>query len=310
MVVPPVNLLWSYAYARNTDVAKSLAELNAPNGLRFFADSGAHSARTLGIHLDVDSYATWLLRWHDHLTIYANLDVIWAPKATRDNQRALEAAGLSPMPVFHTGEDFDHLRRYLDDGYTYIALGKLLGNSRKNLEPWIERAFAIAGDRAVFHGFGMTTWPMLRRFPWYSVDSSSWGSGFRYGSLRLFDRGRWVTVRLRDRTDIRAHHRLLESYGIAVGALTKRDYARAKIAPAAAAAYYRAARWLQHHHGNIVLPKGKGYPDPSGITAPVLPATHGGRLTVYLADTTLVAHKCHAEGVVADSTRHRERRTA
>jgi len=303
-----VNLLWSYAYARNANLPEILADW----GIReasFFADSGAHSARTLGITLDVDSYAAWLHKWHGCFTVYANLDVIFGPKATWDNQRALEDHGLHPMPVFHTGEPWSVLDRYLSEGYTYIALGKLLGNPWSRLAPWMDKAFAMAGTSAVFHGFGLTNWPAIREFPFYSVDSSSWGSCFRYGTIRLFDRGRWTTVRLRDRESVRAALPLIEDYRLNLRHLVKgdrpylagRDDSRNALAKASAEAYIRAGEWVANQHGRIHLPKGKGYPPRRNRALPGGPtihrAGHQDRFTLYLAESNKKTHMAHARAV-------------
>lgn len=304
---PPImNLLWSYAYARTMDMDDFLGKLPC-DSLRFFADSGAHSARTLGIHIGLEDYAAWVQRWSRWFTIYANLDVIGAPEATWDNQRRLEDEyGLHPMPVFHTGEPFSALERYLDAGYTYIALGKLLGNSAAALRPWLTKAFRIAEGRAVFHGFGMTNWPMLREFPFYSVDSSSWGSGFRYGYLKLFHNGRWAQVWLGKRDSIAKHRRMLDAYGIPYSALNRNTYDRLAVAGVCAAAVYRCQQWLRRHHGPIELPPGKGYPPPHDHKPPkVVPAITTG-LHTYLAEGSTTGHERHAAGLhlyLADSSR-------
>lgn len=290
-----MNALWSYAYARRVEMDAAIGKFQVPT-VRFFADSGAHSARTLGIHLDTDLYGAWLRKWHRHFTIYANLDVIYGPEATYANQQSLEQQGLSPMPVFHTGEPFRWLERYLDEGYTYIALGKLLGNPWSKIGPWLDRCFRLADGRAVFHGFGLTAWPAIRAFPFYSVDSSSWTGAFRFGTLRLFHRGRWVSVRLRDRTDVLAHRAILEEYGVPVRGLTRAGYSKVHVARASALSFARAGEYVAKRHGPIHLPPGKGYPSGSPI-APVAPAAAAGRFHLYLAESSIAHHLLHAEAV-------------
>jgi hypothetical protein len=291
-----MDLLWSYVYARKLNLPEFLGGLAAPN-LRFFADSGAHSARTLGLDLKIEDYAEWLKAHQHWFTIYANLDVIGAPDATWKNQRYLEDEhGLSPMPVFHTGEPFSVLEKYIENGYTYIALGKLLGNSQKALTPWLAKCFEIAGDRAVFHGFGLTVWDQLRRYPFYSVDSSSWTSSVRFGSLRLFDRGRWYAMNLRDRADVIRHKNLLASYGITPRMMTKSGYDRSVIAGACAVSQYRAAQWLRNIHGPVVLPAGKGYPDYDAVINPKIVRNEPGQ-AAFATSPTESGHNRHAKGL-------------
>lgn len=299
---PAMNLLWSYAYARKVLIDQAVHDLPVPS-VRFFADSGAHSARTLGIHLDTDLYGDWLRKWHSQFTIYANLDVIFGPAATWNNQMRLEEHGLSPMPVFHTGEPWSWLEKYLEAGYTYIALGKLLGNSWKVLRPWLAKAFRIADGQAVFHGFGLTSWNAIREFPFYSVDSSSWTTVYRYGVLRLYDehRSRWESIRLRDQADARRHSRLLRDYGVPMAALTAASYDKARVAQASALAYVKAGEAVARAHGPIALPPGKGYPDRMPLSPKTPHAAEAGRFHLYLAEGTLHHHLAHARALAMRS---------
>jgi hypothetical protein len=302
---PTMNLLWSYFYARTMKMDEFLGGLEVPR-LRFFADSGAHSARTLGSALVLEDYAAWLIKWHPWFTIYANLDVIGGPDGTWANQRRLEDThGLHPMPVYHTGEPISVLERYIEHGYTYIALGKLLGNPYARIKPWLERAFRVAAGRAVFHGFGLTVWSALQEFPFYSVDSSSWGSGVRFGTMKLFHRGQWVSVSLRNREDVLKHRGVLDSYGLPFRALTRDGYDRALVGGACAVAMYRANEHIRRIHGPITLPPGKGYPPGAGLVGKVAPADEECSQHTYLAEGSSHGHRWHAGGLhlyLADSS--------
>lgn len=299
---PAMNLLWSFFYLRMTRkmvLEDFLKKLEAPR-IRFFADSGAHTARTMGKSINLDEYGEWLVNVQDCCTLYANLDVIGAPDATRRNQDYLETQyGLRPIPVFHTGEPFSVLEDYIADGYTYIALGKLLGNSQKDLTPWIGRCFEVAGDLAVFHGFGLTVWEQLKRWPWYSVDSSSWVGGVRYGEVRLFDNGRWIQISLRDRDKVKQHLKVLRSYGLSARDLSGAHYARAKVAGACAVAQYRAVDWLTQRRAPVVLPVGKGYPDPQSPALDKIVRVVPGndQIKQYLANSAMTNHKRHGDGL-------------
>lgn len=296
------SLLWSYVYARGTKVPEELAKLPVDR-LRYFADSGAHSARTLGIHLALDDYATWLEHYQHHMTIYANLDVIWGPKATWENQRRLEDRGLDPMPVFHTGEPWSWLEKYLEEGYTYIALGKLLGNPWSKLRPWLQQAFRMVEGTAVLHGFGLTAWPAMREFPFYSVDSSSWTSPYRWGTLTLFDNGRWANVHVRNLAHVKQHRRLLEDYGVDLRILTKGGWDRRRVGMLSAESYMRAVEWAAERHGPIPLPDGKGYPKGprAGNT---IAAGETDRFHLYFAETNR-HHDYHCEQATLRSQRAR-----
>ena len=97
--------------------------------------------------------------------------------------------GVNAIPVFHQTEDF----KYLDDycaNYPYVGLGGVgnLGSS-KWIGTWLTRVFA-RHPRHKFHGFAITSPSLMIKFPFYSVDSTSWTIGSRYGQvLKLKDFG-------------------------------------------------------------------------------------------------------------------------
>ncbi|MBC9731153.1 hypothetical protein [Streptomyces sp. TRM68367] len=290
----PFKALCSYAFWRTVDMRDFTTNLPTPTSW-VFGDSGAHSARTLGLHLTLEDYAAWCHKWDRQLTLYANLDVIGGPQATWDNQKRLEREhGLTPLPVFHTGDPWEWLERYIDDGYTYIALGKLLGNPVQEVLPWIAKAFKIADGRAVFHGFGMTVWRALRDFPFYSVDSSTWGSGFRFGDLLLFDtdRGTWVKFKLRDKQALLQHRDLLRAhYADPASFASRANYTPTAACAVAGIAWRRAEEYLRRRHGPIHLPPSPRNP----ITRNGAPAPPG--LHLYLAEGSATNLNRAAAGV-------------
>ena len=122
---------------------------------------------------------------------YANVDVIGDPDLTWRNQEWLEEQGLEPVPVVHYRTDKEKwLRHYLDNGYDYIGLGGLVGSTRfDTCLDWIDGCFHIICDNkdklpsVRVHGFGVTSFKLLLRYPWYSVDSTSWTKAGAFGNL-------------------------------------------------------------------------------------------------------------------------------
>lgn len=173
-----------------------------------FIDSGAYSALTQGIDLNVDDYIEFIKKHEKYIDVYANLDVIGVSGGkpsketaamTLKNQKIMEEAGLNPMPVFHAGEPEGYLQTYVE-GYDYIALGGMVGSSNTALSSWLDRMFGnIICDDAGFpkvhvHGFGLTSLKLMLRYPWYSVDSTSWVVTGRLGSIFVprYKGGEWV----------------------------------------------------------------------------------------------------------------------
>ena len=149
-----------------------------------FMDSGAFSADRQGIKLSIEKYATFINKWKDKLTVYANLDVIHDPEQTYKNQQILEKAGHDPLPVFHAGEDLKWLDDYVGS-YDYIALGGMAwGYDRKRR--FLDSVFAKYPDHK-FHGFGVGDIGYMQRYPFHSVDSTTWFLGQKLGDLFFSD---------------------------------------------------------------------------------------------------------------------------
>lgn len=150
-----------------------------------FLDSGAFSAFTKGAQVDVKAYCEYI---HRNIDIIENvegslcasvLDGIGDPLKTYQNQTIMEGYGVRPLPCFHYGEDERYLEHYIAN-YEYITLGGMVPISTPQLIHWLDRLWerhlcdASGNPRVKVHGFGLTSLPLMKRYPWYSVDSSTW----------------------------------------------------------------------------------------------------------------------------------------
>lgn len=281
----PFRMLISYHYFRNSDVDEILTTMFPDDPIpEVFADSGAFSALTQGAPIDVHEYGRWAVQYKDWFRVIANLDTIGdgqeSAEGTWANQRILEDTyGLAVLPVFHAGEPWSALERYLEHGYRYIALGGLVGRPVKSIMPWLVRCFRLAQGRAVFHGFGLTSWPPMSDLPWYSIDSSSWGSGYRYGMVRLYDSNRRRLVQIgvsRGRRDAFKHSALIREHGFAPADLTGSDadghVNRQLLNKLSSVGWRRVEAGLRERHGLIRIP-GEPDGDPG--------------LRLYLADSAI-----------------------
>jgi hypothetical protein len=266
--LPPLRILLSYWYYKDHDLDEVLPRTFSHGIPPIFADSGAFSAMTQGVKISLAEYAAWLQRYQHHFTVYANLDVIRHPDLTWMHQQQLEQEyGLTPLPVFHVATAWEWLAHYLDR-YPYIALG-VAGHPYRSYMGWLVRCFQEAQGRAVYHGFGITAWTPWRAFPWYSVDSSSWGQGFRYGQIPLFlpERGCFGKIALGDRAGVYRYARQLRALGFdpedfADRARNRRD----KVCALSALSYLRAEQFLRDFHGPVVIPT---RPDLGSTPGPV-----------------------------------------
>lgn len=194
------RLLLSFHYDQKTMVHIQKGGNKMERRIDLFLDSGAYSAFTQGVEIDIQEYMSFIKKNREYIDVYANLDVIKDPVATWENQQIMEAAGLHPLPVFHIGSDYSYLQRYLDKGYDYIGLGIAGIKGEKILIPWLDRCFGdyLCDEKGMpkvkVHGFGITRLDILFRYPWWSVDSTSWVMTSRYGLVYVprFKDGKWI----------------------------------------------------------------------------------------------------------------------
>lgn len=184
------HILESYHYVGKQQYVDAMRE----NGARVFIDSGAFSAYTLGINIDLPTYCDYIkrnldiIRVEDGIVMASVLDGIGDPLATYRNQLAMESLGVRPLPCFHAGEDERYLDWYVAN-YEYITLGGMVGASTKQLCIWLDRIWSnnltdgSGNAKLKVHGFGITSPEIMARYPWYSCDSSSWIQAAAFGSI-------------------------------------------------------------------------------------------------------------------------------
>lgn len=184
-----------------------------PVGL-FFLDSGAHSlynrevmakkktiARVGKGEYDyydtpafweyVDAYAAFVKKHRDVIDYYANVDVIYHPAKTWEVQQYLEKEhGLRPVPVVHYACPLEWVDKYLATGHDFIGVGGLgQGATKDTYLGWADKLFAHlcpAPKRLPVvrtHGFAMTSYELLLRYPWWSVDSATWTKVGAFGGI-------------------------------------------------------------------------------------------------------------------------------
>lgn len=155
------------------------------SGDKVFLDSGAFSAFSMGVSVDLGRYCDYI---HENVDIIEHvdgqplasvLDAIGDCDGTWRNQAAMEARGVRPLPCFHYGEP-DEVLQYYAANYSYITIGGMVPISTPQLKLWLDRIWAEhltdehGRPKVKVHGFGLTSLPLMMRYPWFSVDSSTW----------------------------------------------------------------------------------------------------------------------------------------
>lgn len=179
-------ILESYHYVNR----QSLVDTMRRDGVKVFLDSGAFSAFTQGIDIDLPAFCEYIHRNSDIIKVVSVLDGIGDPLKTYQNQLKMEALGCPALPCFHYGEDERYLEHYIAN-YEYITLGGMVPINKEQLRLWLDRIWnRYLTDKDGFpirkvHGFGLTRLGLMRRYPWYSIDSSSWVQSAVNGGIMI-----------------------------------------------------------------------------------------------------------------------------
>lgn len=190
------NLLFSYVGNPSNVVSIPHEFLNSLS----LVDSGAFSAWTKDVVIDVDKYIDWINRNDKFIDLFGQLDAIPGnkddPFSWKDVKNSAEKTWLNYLYMrtrvtypdkllytFHVGEPKEFLIRALkwkdSDGIhiPYIALGGLVGKSKPIRRNFLNMCFNLIdkyNSTVKIHTFGMTDPTLLEDFPITSADSTRW----------------------------------------------------------------------------------------------------------------------------------------
>lgn len=190
------HILESYHYVGKQRFVDEMRE----SGGKVFLDSGAFTANSLGVDIDLGGYCDYIKRNRDIIlnedgvVMASVLDGIGNAQLTYENQLAMEAQGARPLPCFHFGEDERYLEWYIQR-YPYITIGGMVRTKAEDVMQWLDRIwdrYLLDGSgrpKLKVHAFGVTTISLMERYPWHSVDSSSWIQAASFGSIYTVEHG-------------------------------------------------------------------------------------------------------------------------
>lgn len=148
-------------------------------------DSGAFTMFTKGVEISLEEYAGFINKNKKKFRGgQIVLDVIKSKEKSFENWERLRDLGADTIPVFHMQSDrseedtgYSYLDKYLKKT-DYIAIGAVAGlRSEQRMLGFSglwDYLRAIGADKThKFHVLGVTSIPLLVKFPWYSADSAN-----------------------------------------------------------------------------------------------------------------------------------------
>lgn len=164
----------------------------------FLLDSGAFTfmsdkKNANGVKWDeyVERYAHFINQ--NNISKFFELDIdsiVGITEVERLREKLHKLTNRQSIPVFHKERGKDYWQRMISE-FNYVAIGGIVAGGlayRKQVEqvlPWFLKTAKEKNCRV--HGLGYTSIDGLKKFKFYSVDSTAWLYGNRGGFLYFFD---------------------------------------------------------------------------------------------------------------------------
>ena len=168
----------------------------------FLLDSGAftfmsNSKKTVNWDEYVEQYADFINK--NNVKYFFELDidsVVGIEEVERLRNKLEKLTNKKCIPVWHKSRGLDYWKKMVKE-YDYVAIGGIVVKEIKKSDykyftPLLKMA---KENNCKVHGLGFTNLKLLHKYPFYSVDSTSWKSGNRFGSLYVFKHNKLTTVK-------------------------------------------------------------------------------------------------------------------
>ena len=203
------NFLVSYHYVQNTRL--NLKERFGGSAISLFVDSGAHTYQNDAKYLDrtvedweahIARYLRWAGKNKKHIFAIANADfelVLDGATVDRWNRELFEPfmleTGLPVCFVWHENSKLTW-EQYCQR-YPYVGFSSNFEGREMEFREYAEMLKVAERYGSLVHGFGMTRTSVLPHLPYYSVDSTTWLAGLKYGEMNYWDGSRNRMMRLK-----------------------------------------------------------------------------------------------------------------
>jgi len=198
------NRLVTFAYPNDIkNYLNKIVEIESKLDQNIIIDCGAFSIWNKGGHIDLQNYIDFLVQLRKKYSCYFNsmrfvtLDVIPGAKnkvPTNEQRKDAAKKGLENLyvmlktfkydeliHVYHMYENPDYIDTILEN-IDYIGISPANDVSSKTKRNWLIQVFDYL-PIVKTHGFAVTALNLMKEFPWYSVDSTSFKLSAGMGSI-------------------------------------------------------------------------------------------------------------------------------
>jgi len=187
------DVLISYWYSTKNDAKfQFILGLCRKFGKKLVLDSGVFTARKSGTNIPLPEYLAYCMKFKHDVEYFFNLDM--GPHDVQiKNFKALVACGCPTIGIVSNLMTFETIQKFIDIypyiGISYSVMGESSGSSTylTYLDKLFEYLYKTNQTHVKTHALGLTKLPVMKKYPFFSVDSSTWINPSRYGAMYAFD---------------------------------------------------------------------------------------------------------------------------
>lgn len=202
------NFLMSYEYLKG----KGLSQLKKYSDIRLFIDSGAYTYMNDPKFLEytpeqweqqIKTYLTWVEKHKSQIFAICDLDLqylVGNEKVYEWREKYFEPFMLrTGIPVcFMYHDEGMNQWEYMCKRYPYVGLSLAIDKKDNGYQELLDMFRIAEKHNALCQGMASTKTSMLTEFPFYTVDSTTWNVGLKYGEISIWNKTRMSRIKKED----------------------------------------------------------------------------------------------------------------
>lgn len=209
-----IRILESYYYM-DEDLRKLI-----PYFEDFLLDSGAFTfmQNSHKKEIDWDKYVEEYGQFikDNNIKHFFELDIdpiVGIKEVERLRNKLEKITGRQCIPVWHKSRGLDYYKKMCKE-YSYIAIGGIVTKEIKSTEYdiFIPLLKIAKENNCKVHGLGFTRIPLLKKYHFYSVDSTAWTTGNRFGFIYKYENGDLKKIDKPNGTRIKARETAINNF--------------------------------------------------------------------------------------------------
>jgi hypothetical protein len=193
-----ISVLVSYWYLKDQPIKLGpILDKCKATDKKFYLDSGVFTARKKNFDIKLEDLIKFCRMYENRIDHVFNLDM-GSYDTQLNNCRQMLKNNIPCIGIISNKMSFDEIKRFIDTS-PYIGLSYIknihIATKGNDYEYYLENVFEYLYKNnykdVKTHALGLTKYDMLKKFPFYSVDSSTWINPFRFGVAFKFENGQF-----------------------------------------------------------------------------------------------------------------------